>query len=37
MKCKVCQQQNRIVIYRSKKAKQLTRTITPMNMNTHII
>ena len=37
MECKVCQQQNRIAIDLSKKAKPLTRTIAPMDMNTHIM
>ena len=37
MECKVCQQQNRIAIGLSKKAEPLTRTIAPMDMNTHIM
>ena len=37
MKCKVCQPQNRIAGGQSKKANLLTRTITPMDMNTHIM
>lgn len=37
MKCKVCQQQNRIDVDLSKKAEPLTRTIAPIDMNTHII
>ena len=37
MKCKVCQEQNRIDVDLSKKAEPLTRTIAPMDMNTHIM
>ena len=37
MKCKICQQQNRVAIDLSKKAEPLTRTIAPISMNTHII
>lgn len=37
MKYKACNQQNRIDIDQLKKAKPLTRTIAPIDMNIHII
>lgn len=37
MKCKVCKQQNQIAVDLSKKVEPLTRTIAPMDMNTHIM
>ena len=37
MECKVYQQQNCIAVDLSKKSKPLTKTIAPMDMNTHIM